>query len=394
MTIRLVDKGWDKELTEALRADASELRIICPFIKASAIESLLSCQLGNIQVITRFNIVDFAEGVSDVAALQKLLGADARVRGIRNLHAKLYLFGVSRAIITSANLTRAALSRNHEFGMVAEDAEIIAECRTYFDNLWQRAGNDLRQDQVDAWDETVNGHRLRGGRFNHTAGLNDFGADAGVVSPLVPTVVANASQAFVKFLGKADNRVHLSASTIDELRSGDCHWAVYYPTAKRPTSVRNGDVIFMGRLTRNPNDIRIFGRAMGMKYEPGRDDATTADIERRPWKEAWSRCIHVHHAEFVAGTMENGISLNDLMKVLSADSFASTQFNASQGKGNTNPRKAYSQQAAVKLSDEGRTWLGERLQVAFEAHGKITEDTLDKLYWPGTSIVPSSDNGV
>ena len=37
MTIRLVDTGWDKELTDALRADASELRIICPFIKVRAL---------------------------------------------------------------------------------------------------------------------------------------------------------------------------------------------------------------------------------------------------------------------------------------------------------------------------------------------------------------------
>ena len=36
---------------------------------------------------------------------------NARVRGVRNLHAKLYIFGESRAIITSCNLTEAALTR-------------------------------------------------------------------------------------------------------------------------------------------------------------------------------------------------------------------------------------------------------------------------------------------
>ena len=45
-----------------------------------------------------------------------LLDAGASIRGIQNLHAKLYLFGTSRAIITSANLTEAALTRNQEFG--------------------------------------------------------------------------------------------------------------------------------------------------------------------------------------------------------------------------------------------------------------------------------------
>ena len=47
-----------------------ELRIICPFIKVGALESLLSCQPGNVQVITWSNLADFAERVSDVAALR------------------------------------------------------------------------------------------------------------------------------------------------------------------------------------------------------------------------------------------------------------------------------------------------------------------------------------
>ena len=163
MTIRLVDEGWRRELAEAARGDASELRIICPFIKVGALDSLLSRQPDNVQVITRFNLADFAEGVSDIAVLRKLLDINARVRGVRNLHAKLYVFGASRAVITSANLTDAALNRNHELGVVAEDAETIAACRIYFDNLWQHAGNDLRPDQLEAWDEIVTGHRLRGG---------------------------------------------------------------------------------------------------------------------------------------------------------------------------------------------------------------------------------------
>ena len=184
MTIRLVDGGWDKEFTEALSADASELHIICPFIKTGAVERLLSRQPRNIRVITRFNLADFSEGVSDIAALRRLLDADASVRGVRNLHAKLYILGASRAIITSANLTEAALSLNHELGLVAEDAEIIAKCHDYFDSLWKRAGNNLIHDQINAWNKTVTNHRLQGGRPHETAGLVDFGADAGIVDPL------------------------------------------------------------------------------------------------------------------------------------------------------------------------------------------------------------------
>ena len=397
MTIRLVDEGWRRELAEAARADASELRIICPFIKVGALESLLSRQPDNVQVITRFNLADFAEGVSDIAVLRKLLDINARVRGVRNLHAKLYLFGASRAVITSANLTAAALNRNHELGVVAEDPETVAACRTYFDNLWQHAGNDLRPDQVDAWDETVTGHRLRGGRPNETASLGDFGADVGVAEPppvQVPIIVADASQAFVKFFGRSGKRVSLSRFVLEEIEGDGCHWAMAYPATRRPRRVRNDAVIFIARFTQGPTDIRVFGRAIGMEYKAGRDDATPADIARRLWKEQWSRYIRVHHAEFVAGTMENGISLNELMAALSADSFASTQRNAARGEGNTNPRRAYLQRADVQLSGDGLSWLSERLQAAFEAHGKILRT--HSTDWTGRTAPagPPSDSGV
>lgn len=395
MTVRLVDAGWGAELTAALRADTSEFRVICPFIKAGALDRLLSLDPANIQVITRFNLVDFAEGVSDIAALRMLLDAGAQVRGVRKLHSKLYLFG-NRAIVTSANLTKAALDSNHEFGLVTDDAPIIATCRAYFDDLWQRGASNLSRGQLKAWEEVVTRHRALGGRPSSQTGLGDFGADAGGAGPppvRMPTVMADARQAFVKFLGEGDNRVPLSFNTIEEIERAGCHWAVAYPASKRPSGVEEDAIIFIARLTRDPNDIRIFGRSVGMRHQPGRDDATAADIALRPWKEKWPRYIRVHHAEFVAGRMENGVSLNELMDTLGAESFAPTQRHTLRGEGNTDPRKAYRQQAAVELSAEGFSWLGERLQAAFDEHGMVPQDTLDQLDWPLLPDFAPEDGG-
>ena len=312
--IRLVDAGWDQELSAAIRKDPSAVRIVCPFIKKGALERLLSRRPGNVQVITRFNLADFAEGVSDINALRLLLEAGADIRGIRNLHAKLYLFGTSRAIVTSANLTKAALTRNREFGVVADDAAVIAACRGYFDGLWRRASADLSHKTLDSWEEIVSRHCAAGGRPNRASGLGDFGADSGVAAKLpvsLPTVVADAEQVFVKFLGAGHNRVAISSyTTIEEIEETCCHWAVPYPANRRPGGVNDGAIMFIARLTKEP-DIRIFGRAIAMKHDPVRDNASPEDIVLRPWKERWSRYIRVHHAEFVAGTMENGISLNE-----------------------------------------------------------------------------------
>ena len=385
VTVRLVDGEWGNELTSAIRADPSALRIICPFIKLGALQRLLSQNPRSIQVITRFNLFDIAAGVSDVAALRALLNANARVRGVRNLHAKMYVFGNRRAIITSCNLTKAALSRNYELGMVAENKSIITNCQDYFDRLWQSFGQDLTRAQVDAWDETITKHHLRGGRPSGVSGLRDFGANTGL-PPAPPTRIqkddTEAPQAFLKLLGTADNRADPDFSTIEELERAGCHWAVCYPANRRPRSVENGAVIFLGRLMRDPNDIRVFGRAIGMAHVPGRDDASQADIALRSWKDYWSRYVRVHAAEFVNGAMENGVSINEMMNALEADSFASTQRNAAAGRGNTNPRVAYRQQAHVELSAQGLRWLSERLEGAFAAHGKVLPDTLGKLDWP------------
>ena len=382
--IRLVEAGWDQELAAAILKDRSALRIVCPFIKKGALDCLLPHRPDKVQVITRFNLADFAEGVSDTEALRLLLEAGAAIRGIQNLHTKLYIFGTSRAIITSANLTNAALTRNQEFGMVADDPAVIAACRCYFDGLWRRANSDLSREILDSWEETVTRHREAGGRPNQARGLGDFGADSGVAAkpPVsLPPLVADADQAFVKFLGEGHNRAPISRATIDEIEGSGCHWALPYPAKRRPRSVRDGAVMFIARLTDEP-DIRIFGRAIAMKHDPERDDASPADIARRPWKENWPRYIRVHHAEFVAGTMANGISLNELMERLGSDSFAPTQRNAARSAGNTDPRRAYMQQPAVELSPEGLSWLGERLQAAFDEHGKVPQDTLDELDWP------------
>jgi len=119
-----------------------------------------------------------------------------------------------------------------------------------------------------------------------------------------------------------------------------------------------------------------------MAHVPGRDDATQEDIAKRSWKVDWPRYVRVHDAEFVSGAVENGVSLNELMDTLKADSFTSTQRNLAAGEGNIDPRKAYRQQPHVELSPQGLSWLSERLEEALISHGRVSAKTLDELDWP------------
>jgi hypothetical protein len=70
------------------------------------------------------------------------------------------------------------------------------------------------------------------------------------------------------------------------------------------------------------------------------------------------------------------------MDELKSNAFASTQRNKAAGEGNTDPRHAFRQQAAVELSPEGFHWLRERLENAFAKNGTLSQSFLSKLDWP------------
>lgn len=159
-----------------------------------------------------------------------------------------------------------------------------------------------------------------------------------------------------------------------------------YPKGKRPRRVEDGAIMFMGRLVYAPTDTIIFGRAVGLRHQDGRDDATPPDIELRPWKVKWPHYVRVYHREFIAGTLENGVSLRELMDALGSNSFEFTKRNAAKGSGNTNPRKALMQQAAVELSAEGFAWLNAKLEEAFTKFGKLPEADLSQLDQPSLTV--------
>jgi hypothetical protein len=399
MSVRLVDSSWDRELRDGLAVAGGTWRVACPFVKAPVVISLLQhAALDTIHVVTRFNLRDFAAGVSDIAALRAIIQAGGEVRGLRGLHSKVFVFGSQRAAVTSANLTHAALGRNAEFGCSSDDPEFVTACASYVEKLWERASPAATLDQLDTWEGIVAERLIRGGRPDELLDLPDYGADArepvpppaGAPAPAggaEPGWPAESRQAFVKFFGEGHNRAPLDASIIGEIGGAGCHWACTYPKSARPRTVRDGDTMFMGRMTHTPNDTMIFGRAIALAHVDARDTASAADIAQREWKAEWPHYIRVHHAEFIAGHLPNGISLNALMNELGPHSFASTQRHLlAQDGGNTNPRKALMQQPAAHLTAEAFEWLTARFERALADNGRVPADTLARLDWPEVTI--------
>lgn len=386
--VRLIDDDWARTFDRATAAVSDEVRIVCPFIQRKVVDRLLrKGSPQSLRVITRFCLSDFCEGVSSTAALRVLLGHGAQIRGVKHLHAKMYIFGGRRAIVTSANLTDAALRRNYEVGLVIDDPQSVAKCQRSFEDIWVRGGDDLTLERLEGWEREINGARARGLIVVPPLSLRDEGCnlnkgtDVNVSTPLV----ADANQAFVKFWGESTNRVLRDFPVMEEVERAGCHWACTYPKGKRPRQVENGALMYMGRLVRDPADTMIFGRALALEHEPGRDDATRDEQKLRPWKSQWSHYIRVYNGQFLDGTMADGVSLGEMMDALGPDSFASTQRNARTGSGNTNPRNAYRQQPAVRLSRKGQRWIDRRLQAAFDRYGMIPTSELATLDWPTTA---------
>ena len=135
----------------------------------------------------------------------------------------------------------------------------------------------------------------------------------------------------------------------------------------------------MGRLVSGPNDIMIFGYATGNKYKAKRDDASTEDIQLREFKMKWSRYIRVHDAQFVSGSLSDGVSMNRLKTKFGYNSFASTLRNKISGEGNIDPNNAYNQQAAVELTEGAADWLAKEIKSKLDYYGRISNSVLSKL---------------
>jgi len=384
MAFRIHNKQWHKVFERMASAAQQRAFIVTPFLQRITLENLLGNCPKEVKLITRFNLDELLRGVSDIKALEYLLNIGAQVKGIRHLHSKVYIFGTSTAIITSANLTQAALYRNAEFGIESDDTEFVKASLAYFESLWKKADSNLDASKLALWKRRIAEGECSGGKDTRGLHLGDYGSDLGF-DDSSETDEFNAiggslpSQWFIKFFGTSSDRALRDLDVIREVEGSASHQVLSYPKGRRPRQVRDGDLVFIGRLVRDPFDIMIYGRAFSVKHNPQTDDATAADIKRRQWRRNWPHYVRVSRPEFINGQLGDCVSLYDLMRDLGSDVFASTYAHALRGKGNIDPRKAYLRQASVRLTPYAAQILNTRIEDVFSRLGRITEEELQAV---------------
>jgi hypothetical protein len=193
-------------------------------------------------------------------------------------------------------------------------------------------------------------------------------------------LVAAAPQSFVKFFGSRDDIAPRFRTTLSAVQRAGNHAVCAYPIGKRPRQVKDGAIMFMGRLIEDPIDVMIYGRAIAKRYEEDVDDAVEADFRTREWRRKFPHYIRVREAEFMGGTLTQAVSLNELMDTLSVETFESTMRNWAAGRGNTDPRRSIGPQPAVLLTPRAAAWVNARLEKKFLQHGKLTPADLADVW--------------
>lgn len=109
-------------LGECASVCSSRLLIGSPYVNDGIIKltEMVSQDVSR-TMVTRTDLRDFAAGSSNLGTLCTLAKAGVAVYGLGALHAKMYIFDDTCALVTSANATTSGMWRNLECGLSTDD---------------------------------------------------------------------------------------------------------------------------------------------------------------------------------------------------------------------------------------------------------------------------------
>lgn len=240
---------------------------------------------------------DFRSGVSSITALEILLNNKTEIKGIKDLHSKVYLFDQKSVIVTSANFTNGGFFRNKEFGIKSYSKDTIEEATNYFHELWQIDNELLSEEKPnDEWKVLLTKYQ-----------------DSNILIESLPNLgksyqektIDTNKRYFINFFGKDENRVNLDYHSRTEIEEAHCHYALSFSRKsndKRPRKYRDGDVVYMAMMLHG-NDYAIFGKGIAYAHNDERDVASEEEVRQISWREDWPILIRVHSVQFIDSTM-------------------------------------------------------------------------------------------
>ncbi len=140
-------------LAERARACKSRMLVGSPYVN-NGILKLSDMVSGGVTrtLVTRTDLRDFALGSSSLGTLCTLAGQGVAVHSLHGLHAKIYVFDDTSALVTSANATNAGMRRNLECGLGTGDSQVVEELAAALLNGFHTAGppREMSHDELEA----------------------------------------------------------------------------------------------------------------------------------------------------------------------------------------------------------------------------------------------------
>ncbi len=137
-------------LAERARGCRSRMLVGSPYVNDGIIR--LTDMVSNDvcrKLVTRTNLRDFAARSSDLDTLCALAENGVAVYSLSALHAKVYVFDDTAALVTSANATNSGMWRNLECGLSTEDSGVVNELA---ESLMDGLGAEYPPSMVEADD--------------------------------------------------------------------------------------------------------------------------------------------------------------------------------------------------------------------------------------------------
>lgn len=358
----LLKNNWWNNFKKLI-SETKSLKIVSPVVSEQIIVQLKKdYDLSNLELITRYNLRDFAQNVSSLPALKLAVSNGSKVYGIKNLHSKIYLFD-NKAIISSANFTTGGLYHNYECGIIVEDTLLLSQILDAFSFYKSICKSELTLDEIESWEKILSKNKIT--NLTSTS-FPDFGSNFQNVN--------QSKSYFIKFFGTSENRVFPTFTVREEVERALCHYACGFSENKKPRRINEGDIVFMARLMKEPYDYAIFGRAEAIKYNEKRDRASRNEISQRKWKKDWPIYLRVRNTNFVNGLMQDCVFLYDIIKYFDYESFPTTLRRFNDGERDINPYLSLSQQPYVRLTSKSAEWLEKRFTDKINEFGSIPKD--------------------
>ena len=150
---KFLNLPWREELKAVASSAQQSFIVVAPFIKEDAADWLCGLLRPDVRLTTLAHLDVRAVRTSalDVAALRRLASVSpaSSLFSVPSLHAKVYIADDQAAIVTSGNLTPAALDRNREYGVLFHDREAVREIRTHMLAL-SRIGSPVDLGVIDS----------------------------------------------------------------------------------------------------------------------------------------------------------------------------------------------------------------------------------------------------